>query len=355
MDWINDFTKNWKLKTAFILYMLSSLIFSMPISLLFKSILTEIRKKYIISKALQNIDGILDRLMYSDPFLKLIDFIAIFIILTFFYIFFLLFYRDKIKSVILFLDNNKTDLNDSNELSDKVFELVDENEKLKRENFKNIININELYKERDTIFHEIKNPLTTLGGDIEILNARLQLKDEKTLRILDRMARTEKRIRDYIININYSENIKTKKLDLSPICFGDFIKLIKDELNAWDKEINFSYDLKDLTKHIDIDSKMFLEAFVNILKNSDRHAKTEICINVFEDESHLIVEIEDDGPGFSKQALENFNKPYFSENPLVGNMGLGLYITDEIMKKLDIDMVLSNNLGANTKLFIKKL
>ena len=99
---------------------------------------------------------------------------------------------------------------------------------------------------------------------------------------------------------------------------------------------------------------MFLEGLTNILKNSVDYAKSEIILNIYENDSYLIVDIEDDGPGFSQEALLNYNKPYFSENPLVGNMGLGLYITDEIMKKQDIEMVLSNQFGANTKLFIKK-
>lgn len=205
----------------------------------------------------------------------------------------------------------------------------------------------------DMILHEIKNPLTILSGDIEMLNSFYKTEDIKVNKILDRMSRSEKRIRNYMDNLKLSENIKDIEIDIKDITYENFIRTIKGELNHWNKEIIFSYKLSDLSKTIKIDLDAFLEGFTNIIKNSETHANSKISINIYEDDSSLIVEVEDDGPGFSKEALSNYNKAYFSENPLVGNMGLGLYITDVIMKKLGIEMILTNKSGANTKLSIK--
>lgn len=355
MDWLRDSTKNWELKTSLMFYMLASLFLSVPFGLFCQSLLKEARKNYILSKALYNSSSLIDKIMFSELLRTIIDGIPIILALIFFYIFFQLFYRHKIQSVIDYLEHHEEmDLKDKNELSNKVFELNQENIRLNQENFINIRRVHEVSKKVDTVLHEIKNSLTVLSGDTEMLNANFDFKDEKINRILSRMSRSEKRIQDYIKNLNVSENIKGLEANIKPISLNNLINIIKIELSHWTTEISFSYKIKDLSQIIQLDSELFLEALTNIIKNSTNYAESEITLNIYEDDRHIIFEIEDDGPGFSQEALLNYNKPYFSENSLVGNMGLGLYITDEIMKKHEIKMILSNRLGANTKLFIKK-
>lgn len=355
MDWIRDATKKLKLKTSLIVYMLISLFFSTPLGLLLQAILREARKSYLLSKPISNSFTNMDKIVFSELSTMFIDVIPIIIILTFFFIFFHLFYDHKIQSVINYLNHQeKMDLNDNSELSNKVFELNQENIRLQQENFINIKKIHEVSQKMDTILHEIKNPLTILGGDIEMLNANFTFQDEKINRILSRMARSRKRMWDYIENINISESIKKIEVNIQIISIHDFIILVETELSQWPQKISLTYKFKDLYQTIKLDPELFIEGMTNILKNSTNYAKSEITLNIYENDRYIVVEIEDDGPGFSKEALLNYNKPYFSENPLVGSMGLGLYITDEIMKKQGIEMILSNKLGANTKLVIKK-
>lgn len=355
MDWLRNSTKNWELKTSVMLYMLSSLFFSIPFGFFYQSTLKEIRKNYILSNALSHTNGFLEKWVISKGVTIFLDSIPLLFVLLFFYVAFHLFYKHKIQSVLEFLDHQgEIDIKEKNELSDKVFELSQKNRKLVEENFINIRKINEMSKKMDTILHEIKNPLTILSGDIEMLHANFISDDERLKRILLRMSRSEKRIQDYINNLKKSEDLSELKVDLRPVSFVDLMEALKKDLNHWDKEIIFTHDLKDLFQTVNIDLELFLEGLTNILKNSERYSKSTITVSLYETEEYFMIEVEDDGPGFSQEALCNYNKPYFSENPLVGNMGLGLYITDEIMKKNGIKMVLSNHVGANTKLFIKK-
>ncbi|MDY3706652.1 HAMP domain-containing sensor histidine kinase [Vagococcus lutrae] len=355
MDWLRDATKNWKLKTNLMIYMLISLFFSIPLSLIFQSILIEARKNYIVSKTLSSNSNLIDKIIFSELLTLFINAIPLMFLMAFFYVFFNLFYNHKIQTVINYLNNQEEqDLNDMNELSNKVFELNEENIRLQQENFINIKKIHEISQKMDTILHEIKNPLTILSGDIEMLSTTYAIKDEKMNCILSRMSRIKKRIQDYIMNLNTCENIKKLEADIQSISINDFVNLIKTELHQWTYEISLTNNLNDLSQIIKLDSELFLQGITNVLKNSINYAENRIALNIYEDDRYLVVEIEDDGPGFSREALLNYNKPYFSENSLVGNMGLGLYITDEIMKKQGIEMILSNQIGANTKLFIKK-
>ena len=180
MDWLRDSTRKLQLKTSLILYMLVSLVISIPFGLFFQSILREARKNYILLRVLSNSSSLLDKIMFSKQLASLIDGIAIILVLIFFYIFFQLFYKHKIQPILDFLDNHEDlDLKEENEFSNKVFELNQENIKLKKENFINVRKIHEVSKKVDAVLHEIKNPLTILEWDIEMLNTNYDFKDPK--------------------------------------------------------------------------------------------------------------------------------------------------------------------------------
>ncbi|NMD38573.1 MAG: hypothetical protein GYA87_07850, partial [Christensenellaceae bacterium] len=171
MDWLRDSTRSWKLKTSLMVYMLVSLVLSIPFGLLFQSILKEARKNYILPRALSNSSGLFDRIMFSKLLTTLIDGLPIIFAVIFLYIFFQLFYQHKIQPVLNFLGHHdEMDLKDNNELSNKVFALNQENIELNKENFVNIRKIHDVSKKVDTVLHEIKNPLAILSGDIEMLN-----------------------------------------------------------------------------------------------------------------------------------------------------------------------------------------
>ncbi|WP_028125193.1 sensor histidine kinase [Eremococcus coleocola] len=355
MDWLKEASRNWKLKTSFIIYMLVSLCFSMPLGIFIKYLLSEARSKYLVNHALSEVNNVFGKLIFSKALGSMIDISPILVVLCFFYLFFQLFYLHKIQPVLNYLSHpDQLDLTDINELSDRVFALSQENLNIKEENFANIIRMNEVSKQMDSLLHEIKNPLTILSGDLEIIDKKFKFEDERLIRIIARMTRSTRRIQDYIQYLSMSQHIKDIEVNVRPIKLNALIVSIEAELNNLQRDIHFRKDISDLSQIVHLDLALFIEGMTNILRNSDAYAKSKITIKLFENDQEVILEIEDDGPGFSQEALQNYNKAYFSENPLVGNMGLGLYITDEIMKKLGVKMVLNNKLGASTQLIIKK-
>lgn len=351
MDWLKNFTKNWQLKYSFLAYELASLIFSIPLGFLFQTLLLEVRRDYMVKGSLDEIPG----LFYSDFFKALIDIVPLAFMLAFFFVAFALFYRHKIRPVILYLDTPEaSDLNDRNELSDKVFSLRLELERLEKDNMANAQAINEVSKHLDTLLHEIKNPLAVLSGDIEMLESLYDFEDDGLNQMIDRMERNKERINSYVNSLELNDNIKNIEINKEPIYLGEFITRIKEVLDDYHKTVEFNCTAVDLEQTVNLDLRKFSEGLVNILKNSETYAQDRIALDIYEDGDYVVVDVQDDGPGFSKEALENYNKAYFSENPLFGNLGLGLYITDNLMKKQGIKMKLRNRQGANTKLFIEK-
>ena len=56
-------------------------------------------------------------------------------------------------------------------------------------------------------------------------------------------------------------------------------------------------------------------------------------------------------PGFDKKFIANFGKPFYSSRPEKGvNMGLGLFITKQMIENLNGEILVQNNNGAEVTL-----
>ena len=64
-------------------------------------------------------------------------------------------------------------------------------------------------------------------------------------------------------------------------------------------------------------------------------------------DKEYLIKIRDDGPGFDKKFIANFGKPFYSSRSEKGvNMGLGLFITKQMIENLNGEISVQNNNGA---------
>lgn len=85
----------------------------------------------------------------------------------------------------------------------------------------------------------------------------------------------------------------------------------------------------------------------NIIKNAISFAEKEILLIAESTEKEYSIKIQDDGPGFDKKFIANFGKPFYSSRSEKGvNMGLGLFITKQMIENLNGKISVKNNNGA---------
>ncbi len=98
-----------------------------------------------------------------------------------------------------------------------------------------------------------------------------------------------------------------------------------------DKEIHFKEDIKTYSNEI-------LQALLNILKNAIDHFETAkiaspyIKIKGYEERSHFIIQICDNGGGIPEKILDKIFDPYFSTKDDKNGTGLGLYMTKTMIE-----------------------
>ena len=135
------------------------------------------------------------------------------------------------------------------------------------------------------------------------------------------------------------------------------IKLFFDSIISDYKRSNYSisinYNLKK--KYVYIKEDSFKRCINNLINNSLRYYKKNINITVKTNSNNMIINVEDDGCGISKEFLNKVKIPFYKLNKESSkNMGLGLSIVQNIVNIHRGKMFFKNSSlgGLNVELII---
>ena len=199
--------------------------------------------------------------------------------------------------------------------------------------------------------HELGTPLNTINlivGDFD-QDQHLKRKygdDIDTLKVeLDRCKAILKEL---------STNPESKEIsnEISNMSLDAYVQSLSEQFKSNYRAISIDYRSDDNSKNINIQITPELNiAMNNIIKNAISFAEKEILIISEVKGSKFSIKIRDDGPGFNKKFIANFGKPFYSSRPEKGvNMGLGLFITKQMIQNLKGEILVQNNNGAEVTL-----
>ncbi len=199
--------------------------------------------------------------------------------------------------------------------------------------------------------HELGTPLNTINliiGDFD-QDQQLQKKygnDIDTLKVeLDRCKAILKEL---------STNPESKEIsnEISNMSLDAYVQSLSEQFRSNYRAIDIDYRSDNNSKNINIQITPELNiAMNNIIKNAISFAEKEILIISESEGSQYTIKIRDDGPGFDKKFIANFGKPFYSSRPEKGvNMGLGLFITKQMIENLNGEILVQNNNGAEVTL-----
>lgn len=89
---------------------------------------------------------------------------------------------------------------------------------------------------------------------------------------------------------------------------------------------------------VNIDTSLFEQVLINIIKNSAESIGEKGCITIRTSTSPLMLEIGDTGKGISKETEAMLFTPFFSTKP--NGQGIGLIFIREVLMKLNCNFSL---------------
>ena len=199
--------------------------------------------------------------------------------------------------------------------------------------------------------HELGTPLNTINLIVGDFNQDKKLKDDygkdiKTLLLeLDRCKAILKELSTNPESTELSSEITNMSLDV-------YTQSLCEQFSNNYRAVNLDYRSDENSKNINIKITPELNiAMNNIIKNAISFAYKEILIISETSTNTYCIKIRDDGPGFDKKFIANFGKPFYSSRPEKGvNMGLGLFITKQMIENLNGEISVQSNNGAEVTL-----
>ena len=199
--------------------------------------------------------------------------------------------------------------------------------------------------------HELGTPLNTINLIVGDFNQDKKLKDGygkdiKTLLLeLDRCKAILKELSTNPESTELSSEITNMSLDA-------YTQSLCEQFSNNYRAVNLDYRSDENSKNINIKITPELNiAMNNIIKNAISFAHKEILIISETSTNTYSIKIRDDGPGFDKKFIANFGKPFYSSRPEKGvNMGLGLFITKQMIENLNGKISVQSNNGAEVTL-----
>lgn len=236
--------------------------------------------------------------------------------------------------------------------------------KLKENEEEKILSENAARELVSNISHDLKTPLTAIRGYVE--------------GILDGVASSPQKVRDYLTTIYNKTNDMTKLIDellyYSRVSgnefsynfektnvkefFDDYVKDLYLELDTI--RINFSYSANvDADTVIDIDREQIKRALNNIVANAVKYMDKEdpeIHFRVKETMDAINIRISDNGRGIDEKDLphifERFYRSDASRNTKLGGSGIGLSIVKKVIENHEGSVVAMSKSGVGTDMDI---
>jgi two-component system, NtrC family, sensor histidine kinase PilS len=183
------------------------------------------------------------------------------------------------------------------------------------------------------IAHEIRNPLTSIAGSVQMLEEIASLTEEQRV-LVQIVTRESERLNNIITDfLAYSrgKQYKFEKTDLLPL-LDDTLTLLTNRLLAEEKNIRVVRQVAVDTAFVIADGDRMKQVFWNFCENAVRAMKTAgtLTISVEPDGEDWQVSVADTGPGMSPQQTEKIFEPFQSQ--FEGGTGLGLAIVYQIVQ-----------------------
>lgn len=194
--------------------------------------------------------------------------------------------------------------------------------------------------------HEIRNPLTTVRGFLQ-----LQMKHETNKRneshyrvMIEEIDRVDQLISEYLrLARNSSMNLK-EEISISNLVIS-LIPLITAEANLKQVEV--------FVQHLPIgicyaNANELKQVFLNICKNSldSMDNGGSLFIEGSEEQTNFTIKIRDTGIGMSKEVMEHIFDPFYTTKE--NGSGIGLSVSMKIIKSHQGSIMVDSAVGAGT-------
>jgi PAS domain S-box-containing protein len=197
------------------------------------------------------------------------------------------------------------------------------------------------------VAHEIRNPLTTIKGFMQLYKRGNSTIDDLLLSELDRI----ETITSQLLSLGKPQAVQLNRTNVLELIEGT-LELLAPE--AMMSNIQFKLRFEESAYFITCEKNQLKQVFLNILKNAMEAMKEggEIDITLRKGpEDECIISVQDQGCGIPEELLPRLGEPFYTLKER--GTGLGLMISNKIIKQHNGSITFNSNGKEGTLVEIK--
>jgi two-component system phosphate regulon sensor histidine kinase PhoR len=226
-------------------------------------------------------------------------------------------------------------------------EALKENEKFRREFIGNVS-------------HELKTPLTSIQGFVEILMDEAQSGKPAEVKYLQKIANNSDRLIDIVQDLTLITQAESNELQLNLERFHiyelllEVIEALDDMAKAKDTKVEVR-DLNHISYQVVADRQKIYQVLYNLIENAIFYCpeETKIAVRFFDLEHTVMIEVSENGHGIAPEHLTRIFERFYRVDPnrsrAKGGSGLGLSIVKRIIETHGYTIQADSQLNKGTR------
>lgn len=197
-----------------------------------------------------------------------------------------------------------------------------------------------------SVAHDLRTPITVIRGYLDYLEKNIpqeKLTEEMIMDTLDDMQGAVSRLEQYVDcvrNIEKIESIEIKRERQDTALLLSEMKNTICQLEG-NKKVVFEANVPSLT--VNIDKSVAFRILENLLQNALRYAKEQVKVEIFQEESMLVISVKDDGNGFLEKDLKQTTNIFWRKESSDEHFGIGLRICKILCERHGGVLLIGNN------------
>jgi len=208
-----------------------------------------------------------------------------------------------------------------------------------------------------SVSHELRTPLTSIKGwavtlkqgyeNKELLQDGLDIIEKES----DRLTHMVAELLDFSRFVSGKITLKKDKVDIA-----DLLEHLRIQLTprALREEINFQVRYDGNNPFLDTDGNRLKQVFINLLDNAFKFTSSggQVSLTTMSDDEQYYFYIEDSGCGIPQEELHRVKEKFYKGKSSKSQNGIGLSISDEIIRLMKGKLEISSEVGRGTRITI---
>jgi signal transduction histidine kinase len=203
--------------------------------------------------------------------------------------------------------------------------------------------------------HEIRNPLTAIMGEAEVINSRVRTTEEyqKSLTTILSEAETLNLTVNNLLQLS-KVNANEESINYHTLQFNDFLIEIKESFDFLNPKNQVSLSVENDSKEFSIsgNKNLLKTAILNLFDNACKFSSNnKVEVSLKKDKNWLILSVKDLGIGIENNEVKKIITPFYRGNNVINikGSGIGLSLTSRIINLHEGVLEINSEIGIGTE------